>query len=294
MSEPDGVRVLAPGDEPALARFFERHPDTTLFFQNNVAAVGLVDRGIPYSGTYAAAFEDGAIAALAAHYWNGNLIVEAPRHLEAIARAAITASGRDVAGLVGPYAQIVALRNALGLATALATMDSPDELFALVLDRLRVPAALGRGAWSVRTPRPDELDLLAEWRAGYRIELMGQAPGPALRDGARAEVERNQAEGRNFVLEVGGALVSYAGYNARTPACVQIGGVWTPVALRGLGYARGAVAGALIAARDAGVARSILFTGVDNRAAQAAYRALGYERIGDYGLLLFAEPQRVA
>ena len=76
MSEPDGVRVLAPGAEPALARVLERHPDTTRFFQNNVAAAGLVDCGIPYSGTYAAAFEDGAIAALAAHYWNGNLIVE--------------------------------------------------------------------------------------------------------------------------------------------------------------------------------------------------------------------------
>jgi predicted GNAT family acetyltransferase len=53
------------------------------------------------------------------------------------------------------------------------------------------------------------------------------------------------------------------------------------------------VAGALLAARERGVARSILFTGVENRAAQAAYRALGYERIGDYGLVLFESPQRI-
>lgn len=287
------MRILGPGDEALVAAFCERHPDTTLFFQNNVAAQGLVDRGVPYAGTYAAAFEGDAIVAVAAHYWNGNVIVEAPHHLEAVARAAIAASGRGVAGLIGPYAQIVALRGALGLTGAVATMDSPDELFAVSLDRLQVPASLVRGTWSVRVPRPDELDLLGDWRAGYRIELMGQAPGPALREGARAEVERNQAEGRNFVLEVEGALVSYAGYNARTPACVQIGGVWTPVAQRGRGYARAAVAGALLAARASGTARSILFTGVENRAARAAYRALGYERIGDYGLVLFERLQRI-
>jgi ribosomal protein S18 acetylase RimI-like enzyme len=226
-----------------------------------------------------------------AHTWNGNVIVEAPHHLEAVARAAIAASGRGIAGLVGPYAQVVALRGALGLGGAATTMDSPDELFAVSLDRLQVPASLARGTWSVRVPRPDELDLLTDWRVGYRVELMGQAPGPALRDGARAEVERNQAEGRNFVLEVDGALVSYAGYNARTPACVQIGGVWTPPSLRGRGHARAAVAGALLAARASGATRSILFTGVENRAAQTAYRALGYERIGDYGLVLFTAPQ---
>jgi predicted GNAT family acetyltransferase len=35
----------------------------------------------------------------------------------------------------------------------------------------------------------------------------------------------------------------------------------------------------------------VLFTETDNHPAQAAYRALGYERVGDYGMLLFAEPQ---
>lgn len=285
------VRVLGPGDETLLASFFARHPDTTLFFQNNVAAAGIADRGVAYSGTYAAAIAEGQITALAAHYWNGNVIVEAREELEAVARTAIMASGRAIAGLVGPYAQATALRRALHLDAAVTTMDSPDELFAVSLDQLRVPAPLARGEWLVRPPRSDELDLLADWRAGYRVELMGQAPGPALREDARAEMERNQHEGRNFVLEVGAALVSYAGYNARTARCVQIGGVWTPQALRGRGFARAAVAGALLAASEAGVERSILFTGVHNRAAQQAYRALGYERIGDYCLVLFAAPQ---
>jgi RimJ/RimL family protein N-acetyltransferase len=288
---PLSVRILGPGDEALVAAFCERHPDTTLFFQNNVAAAGLVDDGAPYSGRYAAAFAEGGITALVAHTWNGNVIVEAPVHAEAVARAAIAASGRDVAGLVGPYAQIVALRNALGLDATPATMDSPDELFAVSLADLRVPEPIARGAWIWRVPRTDELDLLAEWRAGYRVELMGEAAGPQLAARALEEIERNQSADRNFVLEVDEALVAYAGYNAATPRCVQIGGVWTPPPLRGRGYARAAVAGALIAARARGVERSILFTGIHNRAARAAYRALGYERIGDYGLVLFTAPQ---
>jgi predicted GNAT family acetyltransferase len=106
-------------------------------------------------------------------------------------------------------------------------------------------------------------------------------------------MQRSQAEGRNFALEQDGALVAYAGYNAATPGCVQIGGVWTPPALRGRGHARAVVAGALLLARARGVARSILFTGEDNRASQTAYRALGYERVGDYGLILFANPHPI-
>ncbi len=76
-------------------------------------------------------------------------------------------------------------------------------------------------------------------------------------------------------------------FNARLPDCVQIGGVYTPPARRGHGYARAAVAGALLEARDAGATRSILFTGEHNAAARAAYLALGYRVIGDFGLVLF-------
>lgn len=288
------MQVLGPGDEPALAAFCEAHADTTLFFQSNVAAVGLVDRGASYQGTYAAAFEGGAITAVAAHFWNGNLILEAPRHLEAVARAAIAASGRSLAGLVGPWAQVSAARRALGVADAPTAMDSPDELFALSLDRLRVPDLLARGAARCRVPHDEELDQVIAWREDYCVELLGQTRGPELSERTRGEILRNQAEGRNFVLETAGEIVSYSGYNASTPRCVQIGGVWTPVALRSRGYARAAVAGSLLLARERGVTRSILFTGVENPAAQAAYRALGYERIGDYGLVLFAEQQSVS
>jgi ribosomal protein S18 acetylase RimI-like enzyme len=53
------------------------------------------------------------------------------------------------------------------------------------------------------------------------------------------------------------------------------------------------VAGSLLDARAQGVARGVLFTAEENRPAQRAYQALGFRVVGDYGLLGFAEAQRV-
>ena len=47
------------------------------------------------------------------------------------------------------------------------------------------------------------------------------------------------------------------------------------------------VAGALLSARESGVTDAILFTNAENQPAQLAYRALGFERAGDYALILF-------
>jgi uncharacterized protein len=280
------VRVLAPGDEALLDAFFAAHPHTTLFFQNNVRKGGLVDRGGVYQATYVAAIEAGAVTALANHCWNGNVLLEAPRHLASVVREAVRASGRAVSGILGPHAQVVEARRALGLDAAAATMDSAEDLFALELSQLRVPAALECGAVRCRHPHDRELPTLVDWRYEFRHRHLGEAEGDALLAKCREEIARYQAEGSHFVLERDGEPVAYAAYNAAVPSCVQMGGVFTLAPLRSQGFARAVVAGALLAARARGVASSVLFTEVDNHPAKAAYRALGYERVGDYGMLM--------
>src|SRR5438552_2962199 len=69
-----------------------------------------------------------------------------------------------------------------------------------------------------------------------------------------------QAQGDHWLLEDRGEPLSYTAFNARLPDIVQVGGVWTPPALRGRGYARCAVAGSLLEARAGGARRAILFT----------------------------------
>ena len=62
--------------------------------------------------------------------------------------------------------------------------------------------------------------------------------------------------------------------------------MFTPPELRGGAWARSAVAASSWRCGRRRVARSVLFTGEDNLAAQRAYLALGYEIVGDFGLIL--------
>jgi predicted GNAT family acetyltransferase len=285
------VRGLEPGDEPALDRFFAAHACTTLFLQNNLRKAGYVDRGKPYHATYVAAFESGAITALAGHCWNGNVLLEAPRDLEPVVREVVRASGRSVSGILGPRAQVVAARSALGLDGAAAYMDSAEDLFALELATVRVPAPLERGELLCRKPHDGELAMLIDWRHDFRHQHLREVAGEALVAKCREEIQRLHREDAHFVLERAGEPVAYAAYNAALPSCVQIGGVWTPPPLRSQGLARAVVAGALLAARARGVASSVLFTEEDNHPAKAAYRALGYQRVGDYGMVMLGSGQ---
>jgi predicted GNAT family acetyltransferase len=133
-----------------------------------------------------------------------------------------------------------------------------------------------------------DLDLLTEWRTAFSVEGLGSEDGPALRAQSRGEIEWSVGEKRSFVLQGrDGRAVSCASYNARTEDAVQLGGVFTPPSLRRHGHARAVACGALLAARNDGVRLGLLFTGRENEPAKAAYRAIGFKLVGDYGLLLF-------
>lgn len=280
-------RLLCPDDAPALGRFFARHPHTTLFLQGNCLEAGLLDEGRRFQGTWAAAFDGSEIAAVAVHFWNGNLVLECPRELDAVVRLAVERSGRTLRGILGPQAQVLAARHALGAGERRASLDSEEDLFALCLDRLRVPAALAAGRVRCRVPRDEELPLLTCWRVEYALEILGASDGPRLRTEAAGDIESLQRAGRQWLLEADGEPVAYSAFNASTPRCVQVGGVWTPPPLRSRGHARCVVAGTLLLARTQGVSDAVLFTGRENGPAQAAYRALGFERVGDFGITLF-------
>jgi RimJ/RimL family protein N-acetyltransferase len=283
------LRLLRPGDEVALDRFLAGYAYTSMFLRANARAAGLEDRGEPMQGTYVAALEADRIAGVAAHCWNGMVLVQAPHgHAAAVAREAVRRSGRVVTGFSGPWDQVVAARRALGLAAASVAKDSRDELYVLDLARLVVPPALAAGEVRCRHPQAAELDLLVEWRVAFATEALGATPGPELYRASRADVLLQHQRGSDWVLLADSAPVAYSAFNAMLPEIVQIGGVWTPPELRGREYARSVVAGSLVAARQHGVSRAVLFADPANAAARAAYLALGFRIVGDYGLVLFA------
>jgi RimJ/RimL family protein N-acetyltransferase len=288
------VRILEPGDEPLVESFLSRHAASSMFPRANLRAVGLRYGGAPLEAVWAAAFEDGAAIGVAAHCWNDNLLVQAPRALAEVVRAATAASGRPLRGFLGPWQQTVAARAALGLAGADTDIDEQEGLYELELDRLEVPTSLRdeRVACEVATAR--ERDVLVRWRVDYHVEALGRVADDAVRAEAAREIDEQLDRGDLYVLRDGARTVACSAFNGRLPDCVQVGGVWTPEEHRGRGYARCVVAGSLLDARNAGAVRSVLFTADDNAPARRAYDALGYRRVGEYGLVLLSRPRHPA
>ncbi len=283
-------RILAPGDEVAVESFLAGFPDTSLLLRSNLRAAGLVDRGQRLEATYAAAIEAGRVLAVAAHCWNGNLLVLAPSHVAQAARLAVGRTGRPVAGLFGPWPEVVTARQALALTDATTTTDSRDVLYTLDLEHLRLPPSLQSGEAVCRLAVESELPLLTQWRVDFALQALGASDSVTLRAASREIVESSQATGDLWLLTVGDRPVACSIFIARVPDTVLIGGVWTPPEFRGRGYARAVVAGSLDAARQRGACRAVLFADRANPSSRAAYEAIGFVNTGDFGVVLFADP----
>jgi predicted GNAT family acetyltransferase len=276
------IEILGSDDEPALRRFLDQSIEHSMFLLSNLREAG---------GSYVGAFEDQTLVGVACHHRMGNVIVNAPEHAAATARAAVRASGRPIAGVVGPPAQVEAIASALGLPVgAAAKLDDAEGLYRLALANLRVPSDLREGRVRGRALEQADLDRVAQWMVHYQLETLGEIESAELHDRVRARVEASLDSDDTWVLERDGELLAHTGFNARLPEAVQVGGVWTPPPLRGRGYARCAVASHLLAARSAGVTTALLFTGDANLPARRAYAALGFQVIGRYRLLLLWNP----
>lgn len=282
------IRILTPGDEPLLERFLLPRKESSLFLLSNMRAAGLADQGQRRQGTYAAALENGKVTGVACHFWNDNIILQAPQDATVLVNALRRATGRPLVRLLGPADQTGAAIRALAITPA---FDEVEILFSLTLDHLVVPAPLLNGTVSGRVIERRDVDTVAAWRAAMNIESFHEEDTPDLHAQARKSTQNGLESRRHWVLEDSdGNLVSMCNFNAELAEVVQIGSVFTPPQRRSHGYARAVVAAALQTARAEGVSTGILFTEETNTPARRAYEALGFRAIGDYRITLVNLP----
>ena len=279
------LRLLNPDDQPSLEAFLARHRDTSMFLRSNIRRAGLLFRPEAFHATYVGAFRHGNITGVGAHTWSGMVLVQAPEATGELAQECLRLSGRRVTGIAGPHQQVKRTRDALGLASTPTTLESEEWLYGLDLSALVIPEALSKGTVVCRHPLEQERDALREWRFNYDIETLGATASEETRRRAAYYLDVQIAEGNAWVVIDNDRPVSLSAFNATLPDIVQLGGIYTPPDLRGRGYAKAAVAGSLIAARERGVSRAVLFT--DNPSAARSYEAVGFHRIGDYAVVLF-------
>jgi GNAT superfamily N-acetyltransferase len=284
MSEAMDIRILNDSDQLKLEAFLIGHRDSSMFLRSNALRVGLVYRDAPLHALYTGGFEGDGIVGVVAHAWSGMVLVQCPGKIAALARRCIQSSGRKVTGFAGPADQVRRAKIALDLVNAPTRMAEDEWLYALDLAELQIPEALTNGEILCRAPLPAERNLLCQWRTAYDIETMGSTDSEETRTRAAAALDRQIGEANAWVAVWNGEPVSLSAFNATLPDIVQLGGIYTPPTLRGRGYAKAAVAGSLIAARQRGASRAVLFT--SNPGAARSYEAVGFRRLGDYGLIL--------
>ena len=135
------------------------------------------------------------------------------------------------------------------------------------------------------TPRPvaaGDLDLLVDWMVTFEAET-GAAREPTPPSDLRDMIGRSIAEGRSplWVWEQDGRVVSLAGIGRPTGSGERVGPVYTPVDLRGRGYAGALVAHLTQDAFDRGCRHVFLFTDAANPVSNRLYERLGYHHVAD-------------
>ena len=197
--------------------------------------------------------------------------------------AARVLAGRKVTGIIGRQDWARGVEKACGLHGPY-TLNRDEPHFALDLPDLRLPEGTGQIAPLAQAPA----DTIKSWIHAYMIEALDTPKAQADTE-VFTRYDRYVAAGSHVVLMEGSQPLAMCGFNARLPLIVQVGGVYTPPALRGQGHARRAIGQHLAQARAAGVQRAVLFSASEQ--ASNTYCALGFSQIGQWTLLLQANPQ---
>ncbi|MGB8813006.1 MAG: GNAT family N-acetyltransferase [Paracoccaceae bacterium] len=282
------IRAAEPADRAALDAFLLTHADRAMFALTNLRQHGIAAKGFGSAHPHATRFwlVGPGVRWVIALSQAGMLLPVLP-HGADMAGLAGALAGVEISGAVGPVGQVRPALAALGL-TGRAVVDRDEPGFALDLAALILPA--GKGAVLV-TPGAAEREQMLVWRSAYNVEILGASVARAQKM-AVAEIDAYLARGSHRLLLRGGEAVAMTGFNAILPEIVQVGGVFTPLALRGQGFARLAVALHLAQARAAGVRRAVLFAA--NAAAARAYRSIGFQPVGEVALVMFDGMQAVA
>jgi predicted GNAT family acetyltransferase len=288
------IRQLVPGDEDLLELFLSSHAETSMFLRSNLRVSGLLFEEKAYHGDYFGSFNAaGEIDGVIAHYWNGNVMVQAPTDsiLSDLVELFHDTATRPIVGVQGATDQSVAVTSGLGLADAGYATNQEEGLYALELDDLRQPDDTGWLNYVMVSASEVDGTTLTRWLKAYQIEALGYDDTEELDKIVKSRVERTMDSSDNRILLVDDQPVCLCGINARLPDVVQIGPVWTPPEHRNRGYARTLVAWSLRQEQSQGVNNSILFT--DNPAAAKAYEAIGFRLIGSYRMALLRTPVKL-
>jgi predicted GNAT family acetyltransferase len=200
--------------------------------------------------------------------------IDEPRWLTALAAEVLGSD--EVPGVLGPTAAARTLADAWSARSGRAAVRLVQERI-FRLDRVIPPRpAPGR----CREAEERDRARLAEWWAAFSAEAIPDAP-PS--DAAQAADRLLRRAGRvAYLWEDAGEVVAFACAGGPTPRGIRIGPVYTPLDLRGRGYASNLVAAVSQLQLASGRSFCFLFTNLANPTSNHIYQAIGYAPVVDF------------
>jgi predicted GNAT family acetyltransferase len=119
---------------------------------------------------------------------------------------------------------------------------------------------------------PADIELFADWTIAFLREAVPHDPLPS-----RGQLAQAVAEGRHQFWIVDGEPVSMAGIMRRTRHTATIAGVYTPLALRGRGYAGSVTAAVVEHIFTEGKTAACLYTDLRNPSSNRCYAKIGFK-----------------
>jgi len=280
------IREAVKGDEALIEAYLAKHFATAMFMRGNLRDFGIGDTEAPYGMRFFIR-EAGGVTGVGGVANAGAVMLQASGALtEMVAhmRAALP-TGFKLTVTTGAPEMVSAILAGFDVAEASTQMNETEPLFLLPKADL-IPQDMA--GFTLRPATMDDLPLLASWNHAYGLEVLGLVDSASSREETRTAAARTIGHGRQRLLRHKDEVVAQTNFNAAMPDTVQIGGVYTPPALRNKGHARRAVAAHLAEAFAGGAKNAILFSASDS--ASKAYRAIGFKEIGTYQIVLFGGP----
>lgn len=234
----------------------------------------LVDTPDAYPEAYFWTIEAGGTVAAVLRTPPFNFAVARPVHDEALVFAAerLRSEGFDAPGVTGAVPEADAFAH--------AWTPSPRLRMAQGIYAAREIRPLTGVPGELRLATLEDRPLVLDWMYAFRDEALPDE-APHLDMAAVVDRRLRSATAGLALWEVGGRVVSMAGFGGRTPHGIRIGPVYTPPKLRGHGYGSAVTAAASKRLLDGGCDFCFLYTDLENPTSNKIYVDIGYEFVCD-------------
>ena len=218
-----------------------------------------------------------------------NLVLARPQSKDALAPLA-DAIAEDLPGVVGAVPESEDFAELWSRQTGLTARTNMRQGVYALEQVEPLPAVPG----SARVATADDRELALRWWIAFGEEVLHEGGPGRGRENAEAMIEHRlgSAKGGIMLWEDGGEPVSLAGWGGPTPNGIRIGPVYTPLELRGRGYATALTAELsqrLLDGRlfEGGRRFCFLYTDLANPTSNAIYERIGYRRVAESAEILF-------